>query len=43
MSLVVFDIECLEWKTNKDLGVFRDGIVLGYNFLSPKDYKHAFK
>ena len=28
MSLVVFDIECLEGKIVKQLGVFKDGIVL---------------
>ena len=43
MSLVVFDIECLEGKIVKDLGVFKDGIVLGYSFLPPKDYKPTFQ
>ena len=43
MSLVVFDIECLEGKIVKELGVFKDGIVLGYGFLPPKDYKPIFK
>ena len=43
MSLVVFDIECLEGKIVKELGVFKDGIVLGYSFIPPKDYKLLFK
>ena len=43
MSLVEFDIECLEGKIVKELGVFKDGIVLGYSFLPPKDYKPAFQ
>ena len=43
MSLVVFDIECLEGKIVKELGVFKDGIVLGYSFLPPKDYKPTFQ
>ena len=43
MSLVVFDIECLEGKIVKELGVFKDGIVLGYSFLLPKDYKPTFQ
>ena len=32
MSLVVFDIECLEGKIVKKLGVFKDGIVFGIQF-----------
>ena len=43
MSLVVFDIECLEGKIVKELGVFKDGIVLGYSFLPPKDINLLFK
>ena len=43
MSLVVFDMECLEGKIVKELGVFKDGIVLGYSFLPPKDYKPTFQ
>ena len=43
MSLVVFDIERLEGKIVKELGVFKDGIVLGYSFLPPKDYKPTFQ
>ena len=39
MPLVVLDIECLEGKIVKELGIFKDGIVLGYSFLPPKDYK----
>ena len=42
MSLVVIDIECLEGKTVKELGVFKDVIVL-YHFLPPKDYKSTFQ
>ena len=33
MPLVVLDIECLEGKIIKELGIFKDGIVLGYSFL----------
>ena len=43
MSLVVFDIECLEGQIVKELGVFKDGIVLGYSFPPPKDYKPTFQ
>ena len=43
MSLVVFDIECLEGQIVKMLGVFVDGIVLGHCFLPPKDYKPTFR
>ena len=43
MSLVVFDIECLEGKSVKELGVFKDGIVLGSSILPPKDYKTTFQ
>ena len=43
MSLVVFDIECLEGKIVKELGVFKDGIVLGFSFLPPKDYQPTFQ
>ena len=43
MSLVVFDIECLEGKFVKELGVFKDGIVLGYSFLHPKTINLLFK
>ena len=43
MSLVVFYIECLEGKIVKELGVFKDGIVLGFSFLPPKDYQPTFQ
>ena len=43
MSLVVLDIECLEGKIVKELGIFKDGIVLGYSFLPPTDYKPTFQ
>ena len=43
MPLVVLDIECLEGKCVKKLGIFKDGIVLGYSFLPPKDYKLTFQ
>ena len=43
MPLVVLDIECLEGKIIKELGIFKDGIVLGYSFLPPKDYKPTFQ
>ena len=43
MPLVVFDIECLEGKIVKELGVFKDGIVLGYSFRPPKDYNPTFQ
>ena len=43
MSFVVFDIECLEGKIVKELGVFKDRIVLGFSFLPPKDYEPTFQ
>ena len=36
-------LKCLEWKIVKELGVFKDGIVLAYSFLPPKDYKPTFQ
>ena len=33
----------LEGQNCQELGVFKDGIVLGYIFLPPKDYKTNFK
>ena len=42
MPLVVLDIECLERKIVKE-GIFKDGVVLGYSFLPPKDYKPIFQ
>ena len=43
MPLVLLDIECLEGKIVKELGIFKDRIVLGYSFLPPKDYKPTFQ
>ena len=43
MSLVVFDIECLEGKIVKELRVFKDGILMGYSLLPPEDYKPTFQ
>ena len=43
MPLVVLDIERLEGKIIKELGIFKDGIVLGYSFLPTKDYKPTFQ
>ena len=43
MTLVVFDIECLEETVVKELGSFKEGIVLGYTFLPPNDYKPTFQ
>ena len=43
MPLVVQDIECLEGKLVKELGIFKDGIVLEYSFLAPKVHKPTFQ
>ena len=43
MTLVVFDIECLEETVVKELGFFKDGIVFGYTFLPANDYKTTFQ
>ena len=43
MPLVVFYVERLEQYIVKELGVFRDGIVLGYSIIPPKDYKPTFQ
>ena len=43
MTLVVFDIVCLKRTVVKELGIFRDGIVLGYTFLPSNDYKPTFQ
>ena len=43
MPFVVLDIECLEGKTVKEPRIFKDGIVLGYSFLPPKDCKPTFQ
>lgn len=39
MSLVVLDIECIDNKIIKELGVFQDGKTTGYAFLPPKKFK----
>ena len=43
MTLVVFDIECLEGTFVKELGIFKDGTVLGYTLLPSNDYKPTFQ
>ena len=39
MSLVVLDIECIENKIVKDLGVYQNGQTVGSSFLPPKKIK----
>ena len=39
MSLVVLDIECIENKIVKELGVYQNGQTVGYSFLPPKKFK----
>ena len=39
MSLVVLDTEYNENKIVKELGVFKDGQIVGYSFLPPKKSK----
>ena len=39
MSLVVLDIECIENKIVKELGVYKNGQTVGYSFLPPKNSK----
>ena len=39
MSLVVWDIECIENNIVKELGVYKDGQTVGYSFLPPKKFK----
>ena len=39
MSLVVLDIECIENKIVKELGVYENGQTVGYSFLPPKKFK----
>ena len=39
MSLVVLDIECIEYKIVKELGVYKNGQTVGYSFLPPKKFK----
>ena len=41
--LVVLDIESADGKTDNELGVFKDRIVLGYSFPAPKHYKPTFQ
>ena len=43
MTLIEFDIECLEGTAVKELGIFKDETVLGYTFLPPNDYKPTFQ
>ena len=39
MSLVVLDIECIENKMVKELGVYQNGQTVGYSFLPSKKFK----
>ena len=39
MSLVVLDIECIENKIVKELGVYQNGQTVRYSFLPPKKFK----
>ena len=39
MSLVVLDIECIENKKVKDLGVYQNGQTVEYSFLPLKNSK----
>ena len=39
MSLVVLDIECIENKTVKELGVYKNVKNMGYSVLPPKKFK----
>ena len=39
MSLVVLDIECIENKIVKELGVYQNGQTVGYSFFPPKIFK----
>ena len=39
MILVVLDIECIENKIVKELGVYQNGQTVGYSFLPPKNFK----
>ena len=43
IPLVLLNIECSEGKIVKELGIFKDRIVLGCSFLPPKDYKPTFQ
>ena len=39
MSLVVLDIECIENKIVKEVGVYKNGQTVGYSILPPKKFK----
>ena len=39
MSLNVLDIECIEKKIVKELGVYKNGQTVAYSFLPPKKFK----
>ena len=39
MSLVVFDIECIENNIVKELGIYENGTILSFSFLPPKNFK----
>ena len=39
MSLDVLDIECIEINIVKELGVYKDGLSVGYCFLPIKNLK----
>ena len=43
IQLVALDIVCSEGKIVKELGIFKDGSVLVYIFLPPRDYKPTFQ
>ena len=43
MLLVVLGFKCLEGRIVKELGIFKEGIVLENNSLPPKDYKPTFQ
>ena len=42
MSLLVLNIECLENKIVKELGVYKDGQTVGYSFVHPKKFELTF-
>ena len=39
MCLVVLDIECIENKIVEELGVYKNGQIMEYSFLPPKNFK----
>ena len=39
MSLVVLNIECIEKKILKEVGVYKNGKTVGYSFLPSKKFK----